>query len=204
MANTQQITVQPVNTASGVQWILCDVTNGNVCGGPGANPPNAYPTIDIPRGKGQYDFTVTMKQPTLGITFAPGPGGPSDASAALWVTTGQGQNPGQGNHSNGQITSATLNSPTELAFSDVNGNNGTLWLSYRLNFAQNGNKSVNPITQNAKTGHSIDPDIKNGGTSFTGGIDTTQIFIGAGVVALFVALVVAAITAYFVARRVAR
>ena len=204
MSTTEQITVQPISGPSGVQWILCDVTNGNVCGGPGANPPTVYPTIDVPKGKGQYDFVVTIKQPIQGIAFAPGPGGPNDASAALWVTTGQGQNPGQGNNSNGQITQATLKNPTELTFSDMNGNNGVLWLSYRLNFAQNGNKSVNPITQNAKTTHSIDPDIKNGGTSFTGGINPTQLLVGSAIVALVVSLIVSVILSYIIARRTAR
>lgn len=175
MQVARSITVQPKQSSEGIKWILCEGTN---CGGPGTNPPSDYPQIIVPAKTGQHDFTFTIKNPSFGITFAPDPSSPTSAKAALWVTVGQGQHPGQGNNSAGQITNEALSGPasTTLTFTDNNHNPNMMWLSYRLNFVGSQGQTVKPI----------DPDIKNGGTGLGGGgtSASTALIIGIAVIAV--------------------
>jgi hypothetical protein len=182
----REITVQPTAIPTGVKWELCDVA-ANACGGSGD-----YPQIILPAKSGPYDFTVTIKNPIRGIRFAPVANDPTSADAALWVMLGQGQHPHQhGNGSNGQIQNPTLTSATTLKFTDSNSNPSAMWLSYRLNFVDNQNHTVQPI----------DPDIKNGGTNL---FNPTAVLLTAAGVAALVSIILSAIIATIAARTAIR
>src|SRR4051812_35917548 len=116
----RQVTVQPSQGTTGINWVLCDV-GAHQCGGPGANPPSPYPTLDVPKGTGPDQFTVTIINPIQGITFASDPKDPTSGNDALWVEMGKGAHPGhKGNNSNGHITDAKLTNSTTLTFTDHN------------------------------------------------------------------------------------
>jgi hypothetical protein len=186
------VTVLPSQGANGINWVLCD--DAGHCGGPGANPPSDYPTLEVAKGGGPDVFSVTISNPTLGITFASNPKDPTKADDALWVEMGKGKHPNQkGNGSNGHITDATLTNSTTLTFTDHNHGN-SMWMSYRLNFVGQNNAVVNPI----------DPDIKNGGggnfQQWSTGYSPLGQIAGIDATGLLIGLIVGLIVGYFAFR----
>ena len=167
---TQNFEATPTLDKSGnVSWTLCH-TNPNppVCGDSKAT----YPDIELVKdsGKNTIKFKITNDQTNLGLKFANDP---------LWIKKGSQPT---GPVVDGQIESLQGHGTPELTFVDKNSkpnkaNPAEYVLKYRLNFVDKDNKKVT----------SIDPDIKNGGTT-VGFNQTTLLLAGAGLVLLLAAM----------------
>ena len=166
----QDFEAKPTLDKSGqVSWELCHTTpNPDVCGDSKAT----YPDITLPRGSGKHTITfkITDDQTGLGIKFANDP---------VWIKkgsqpTGPGIDP--------QIETPNGQGTTVLTFVDKNSkpnkaDPSAYVLKYQLNFVDKDNKKVT----------SIDPDIRNGGTTITSN-QTTMLLAGAGLVLLAAAI----------------
>ena len=168
---TQNFEAKPTLDKSGnVSWTLCHMNpNPDKCGVSKAT----YPDITLGRGTGKHtiEFKITNDQTGLGIKFADDP---------LWIKKG-GQPTGPG--VDPQIEPPTGKGTSVLTFVDKNSkpdqaDPGPYVLKYQLNFVDKDNKKVT----------SIDPDIKNGGTTITGGNQTAYMLAGAGLVLLLAAI----------------
>jgi hypothetical protein len=167
---TQNFQAKPTLDKSGnVSWELCHTNpNPDDCGDSKAT----YPDITLGKGTGKHTikFTITDDQTGLGIKFSDEP---------LWIKKG-GQPTGPGGDP--QIEPPTGNGTQVLTFVDKNSkpdkaDPGPYVLTYQLNFVDKDNKKVT----------SIDPDIRNGGT--TKSFDqTTMLIAGAGLVLLLAAV----------------
>jgi hypothetical protein len=159
------IVVTPTKDSGGnITWKLC--YNGT-CGG----PPDYVP-IDLGKTDVPQTLVVSIDDPSnLGISF------PAKVGDALWIqANSKPTGPGIGPVS--QIVGATSSSKT-LVFTDKN-KNPPMTLKYQLNFVGPDNQKVT----------SIDPDIRNGGTTITviGIAETTAFLIGAAVTLALAAL----------------
>ncbi|MCL6730832.1 hypothetical protein [Sphingomonas hankyongi] len=136
------MTATPTMGTDGIEWKLCNVSK-NACGS--GKPQDPYPAIDLGPNTGPQDVIFVINDPAhLGIKFA---------TNAFWMMPGKGKHPTNPSvDSNNQITGVLQPSPSVLIVSDKN-NGNQQWFSYRLNFVDNANNTVNPI----------DPDWKNGG-----------------------------------------
>jgi hypothetical protein len=132
-----------------------------------------YPDITLPKGSGKHTiiFKITDDQTGLGIKFAGDP---------LWIKkgsqpTGPGIDP--------QIETPMGMGTSELTFVDKNSKPdkaepGAYVLKYQLNFVDKDNKKVT----------SIDPDIRNGGTTISGDNQTAYMLGGIALVLLLAAI----------------
>lgn len=144
----QIITVTPSKgNGTKIDWTMCHTAPGKteVC-----SPKNVYPPITVGHNSGSNAgaqvFTVTINDVNkLGINFSSDP---------LWI---QANSKPKSHVIDAQIFDVTPN-PTKLVFKDKN-DGGPVTLVYQLNFVGADQK---PVT-------SIDPDIKNGGTTVVGG-----------------------------------
>ena len=168
---TQNFEATPtLNTSGKVSWKLCHTNpNPDVCG----VSKSTYPDITLGRGSGKHtiEFAITGDQTGLGIKFASDP---------LWIKKGS-QPTGPGVDS--QIETLMGNGTTALSFFDKNSkpdqaNPAPYVLKYQLNFVDKDNKKVT----------SIDPDIKNGGTTITSYDQATMLLAGAGLLLLLAAI----------------
>jgi hypothetical protein len=163
---TQSFEATPTLKNGKVTWKLCHKNpDPDDCGVSKAT----YPDITLVRGSGKHtiEFTITNDQTGLGIKFANEP---------VWIKKGA-QPTGPGVDS--QIEPPTGNGTTVLTFVDKNSkpdqqDPAPYVLKYQLNFVDKDNKKVT----------SIDPDIKNGGTTVTGGNQTAYLLAGAGLLLL--------------------
>jgi hypothetical protein len=165
------MTATPSMGPDGVTWRLCNVST-NACGS--GTPQDPYPVVDLGAKTGPHDVIFVVNDPAkLGIKFA---------TNGFWMEPGKGKHPTNPTiNSNNQITGTLQPSPSVLIVSDKNDNSTPMWLSYRLNFVDNANNTVNPI----------DPDWHNGGggsgISSTLAVATLAIGVATLVVILFVA-----------------
>jgi hypothetical protein len=160
-----------LNTNGKVSWKLCYINPPDPpkCGTTKAD----YPNIELVQdsGKNTIKFVITGDQTNLGIKFANDP---------LWIKKGSQPT---GPVVNGQIESLKGHGTPELTFVDKNSkpdkaDPSPYVLKYRLNFIDKDNNKVT----------SIDPDIKNGGT--TAGFNQTAVLLaGAGLLLLLAAIV---------------
>src|SRR5918995_2112004 len=133
-----------------VVWKLCHITpDPDVCGSSKAT----YPDITLGRGTGKHtiEFVITNDNTGKGIKFA--------NTDPLWIKKGSQPTGPSGDP---QIEPPTGNGTTKLTFVDKNdkpdkADPAPYVLKYQLNFVDKDNKTVT----------SIDPDIKNGGTTST-------------------------------------
>ena len=160
-----------LDKSGNVSWKLCylDPPDPPQCGTTKAD----YPNIELVKdsGKNTIKFKITNDQTNLGLKFANDP---------LWIKKG-GQPTGP--VVDAQIESLQGHGTPQLTFVDKNSKpnkaNPTEYvLKYRLNFVDRENKKVT----------SIDPDIRNGGTT-VGFNQTTLLLAGAGLVLLLAAIV---------------
>ena len=167
----QNFEARPTLDKSGkVSWTLCHMNpNPPTCGDSKAT----YPDITLPKGSGKHTITfkIANDQTGLGIKFAGDP---------LWIKKGS-QPTGPGIDS--QIETPMGMGTSELTFVDKNSkpdkaDPGAYVLKYQLNFVDKDNKKVT----------SIDPDIRNGGTTITGPNQTAMLLAGAGLVLLLATL----------------
>ncbi len=167
---TQNFEATPTLKGGKVSWKLCHTNpNPDVCGDSKAT----YPDIILGRGTGKHtiEFKITNDQTDLGIKFANDP---------VWIKkgaqpTGPGVDP--------QIETPMGKGTPVLTFVDKNSKPdkaepGDYVLKYQLNFVDKDNKKVT----------SIDPDIKNGGTTITGDNQAAMLLAGAGLVLLLAAI----------------
>ena len=169
MAN-QDFEARPTLDSNGkVSWTLCHMNpNPDDCG----NSKATYPDITLPKGSGKHTITfkITGDQTGLDIKFAGDP---------VWIKKGS-QPTGPGVDS--QIETPIGQGTTVLTFVDKNSkpdkaDPGAYVLKYQLNFVDKDNKKVT----------SIDPDIRNGGTTIASN-QTTMLLAGAGLVLLLAAM----------------
>ena len=167
---TQNFEATPTLKSGKVSWKLCHTNpDPDVCG----NSKATYPDITLGRGTGKHtiEFTITNDQTGLGIKFSDDP---------LWIKKG-GQPTGP--VIDPQIEPPTGKGTAVLSFVDKNSkpdkaDPGEYVLKYQLNFVDKDNKKVT----------SIDPDIKNGGTTITNYDQATMLLAGAGLVLLLAAI----------------
>ncbi len=166
----QAIKVTPTEGKGGkIDWELCHKAPGKaeVCG----DAVNGYPVIDLgPNAggnSGHQRFTVTIDDvQKLGITFSSDP---------LWIQANT--KPTKHTIDPIQIYDVEQTSPTVLKFKDKN-KDDPVTLVYQLNFVGADQK---PVT-------SIDPDIRNGGTTITSYDQATILLAGAGLALLLGAI----------------
>ena len=155
-----------------VNWTLCYMNPPDPpkpqCGTTKAD----YPNIELVKDSGHntITFKITNDQTNLGIKFANDP---------LWIKKGSQPTGPVGDP---QIESLKGHGTPELSFVDKNSkpnkaDPSPYVLKYRLNFVTAENKKVT----------SIDPDIRNGGTT-AGFNQTTLLLAGAGLVLLLAAI----------------
>lgn len=153
-----------------VSWTLCYMNpNPDDCGSTKAT----YPDITLPKGSGKHTIIVKIAndQTGLGIKFADDP---------LWIKKGS-QPTGPGIDS--QIETPKGKGTPELTFVDLNSkpdkaDPDPYVLKYQLNFVDKDNKKVT----------SIDPDIRNGGTTIVGGNQIAYMLGGIALVLLLAAI----------------
>ena len=153
----QTITVTPSKAQNGqIEWTLCHKAPGKaeVCGGA-----NGYPDVVLGKGSGQHDFTVKINDPNnLGISFSADP---------LWIQPNT--KPTKHVIDANQITGVAPGAK-QLVFKDKN-KGKPVDLIYQLNFIGPDQKPVS----------SIDPAIKNGGTTIFGAMETAALLVGGAV-----------------------
>ena len=168
---TQNFQAKPTLDKSGnVSWELCHTNpNPDDCGDSKAT----YPDITLGKGTGKHTikFTITDDKTGLGIKFSDEP---------LWIKKG-GQPTGPSGDP--QIEPPTGNGTQLLTFVDKNSkpdkaDPGPYVLKYQLNFLDKDNKKV----------ASLDPAIRNGGTTIVDNSQTTMLLAGAGLVLLLAAI----------------
>ena len=152
------ITVTPTRDSNGdISWQLC--YNGT-CGG----PPDFVP-VDLGKTEVPQTIVVSINDPSnTGVSF------PAKVSDALWIqANSKPTGPVIGPPS--QIVGANSASKT-LVFTDKN-KNPPMTLKYQLNFVGPDNQKVT----------SIDPDIRNGGTTIIdfGIADAAVFLLGASI-----------------------
>lgn len=164
----QLITVTPSKgQGTQIDWTMCHTAPGKaqVC-----SPKNVFPVIDLgPNAggnSGHQRFTVTINDvQKLGITFSSDP---------LWIQANT--KPTKHTIDPIQIYDVEQTSPTVLRFKDKN-KDDPVTLVYQLNFVGDDKKAVT----------SIDPDIRNGGTTINNN-QTAYLLAGAGLVLLLAAM----------------
>lgn len=148
MPNDKNFEVTPTLKNGKVEWEMCRIHNGQKldCGKSNGN----YPNVTLETGKGAYTFkvSITGDQTGKGIKFA--------ANDALVIKKGEPSGPG----TEKQIGTPSGGGNKVLTFVDKNSmpnkdHPDPVVISYGLNFTDKNNI---PVT-------SIDPDIKNGGTT---------------------------------------
>lgn len=139
-----------LDQSGNITWTLCDQVN-NHCGAAGN-----FPKVHLPPASGATAFSITINDSNhLGVIFANDANDPfagNDGNGAIWIQTGNNCPQQAVWDTNNQIAKATRATDTKILFVDQNGQNGSMDLTYRLNFTRNG-KAVTPL----------DPIIDNGG-----------------------------------------
>jgi hypothetical protein len=164
----QNITVTPSKgNGNKIDWTMCHTAPGKteLC-----SPKNVYPPITVGKNTGTNAgtqvFTVTINDANkLGISFSGDP---------LWIQPNS--KPKTHVIDTTQIFDVTP-TPAKLIFKDRN-DGGPVTLVYQLNFVGADQK---PVT-------SIDPDIKNGGTTIAAYDQTTVLVAVASLAFLLVAI----------------
>lgn len=153
----QLITVTPSAAKNGqIEWTLCHKApqKAEMCG-----TSNGYPDVVLAKGSGQHVFTVNINDPeNLGISFSTDP---------LWIQPNS--KPTKHVIDANQIV-AVAPGAKKLVFTDKN-KGKPVDLIYQLNFVGPDQK---PVT-------SIDPAIKNGGTTVVGAMEIAAVLVGGAV-----------------------
>jgi hypothetical protein len=166
-----------------VSWSLCNPAGA--CGGNGA-----FPSIDFAPNAPGAQVKISINDPNhLGITFA---AGQSAMSVQPGVICPQGTIWNSGVPA--QLTGFSRSTDgTYVQFFDANSNSGAQTFTYKLNFVNSNNQAVT----------SIDPIIRNGGTTRPPAFAASD-FLSDAAIAFFVALIVSLIVSWVVARNVSR
>lgn len=167
---SEKLQATPTKDAGGnISWKLCDAKVPTDCGTLGSNPVTALPHSFFPKTY-NFEITVTNDQTGLGIVFAPDPPSPPGKDdGPLWI---QANTKPSEFATDSHISSQSGGGTTSLKFQDKN-KGSAVDLQYRLNFVDSAGKKVT----------SIDPEIKNGGSTISFASSATVAIIG-GVVLL--------------------
>lgn len=153
-----------------IQWTMIHGSHIGQGGG--------YPDIDLSPGGGNYKIIYTIFDVNnLGIKFDPtvvNNNSQPKALNAIWISEGSGSEKKAGAYPE-QISQVQLQkAASQLVVTDKNSD--AVVLNYKLNFLDGANHTVTPI----------DPEIRNGGSSFYNYFDsgTVALLLGAAVLAL--------------------